>query len=120
MFDSSPADRKAERPVILITGRFCVTGSTIETARRAGPTRGDTRKRLSCTARRAHRKGALVRKRKARCAICGRRTSVSRSGNLHPHNHPGWQKPCEGTTPAPDAEAPPVPDGQAPLFAEPS
>lgn len=60
--------------------------------------------------------GALaVRKRRARCAECGRLTSVNRSGDLHPHNHPGWQTRCPGTKPAPGQPVE-VPAGQEPLW----
>lgn len=57
-----------------------------------------------------------MRKRKARCAECGRLTAVSRSGQLHPHNHPGWNTRCACTRPARDTTAAPGPEGQAPLF----
>jgi hypothetical protein len=56
-----------------------------------------------------------MRKRKAPCAECGRMTSVSASGELHKHKHPGWKKACPGRKPA---EALPVepPPGTDPLW----
>lgn len=56
-----------------------------------------------------------MRKRKANCADCGRLTSVSASGVLHPHKHPGWRTQCRCQTPA-EATTVDVPDDQPDLF----